>query len=154
MNNNCFFFFFANKPIFDGESLQVLEDGSLKFTSKTSMRIIPPCPINWMKTRNTLSNTTAPNGWTAYAEWATSGPVNLFNGYWVVPGVPTTKSSQTLFLFTGLQNDFDSEPEGVSIIQPVLQWGASECGNTQGWAICSWFVGQQNAVYRLNKKRI
>jgi len=36
---------------------------------------------------------------------------------------------------------------GVSIIQPVLQWGSSAAGGGQYWAIASWFVGGAHTVY-------
>jgi len=56
-----------------------------------------------------------------------------------------------LFLFTGFQNAYflaEGKSEAItSIIQPVLQWGNSDAGNEKYWAIASWFVAGENAVY-------
>jgi len=87
-----------------------------------------------------------PNGWAAYSLWLTQTAMDSFGGYWTVPGKPQQDGLQTLFLFTGFQNSY-AEDIGVSIIQPVLQWGSSEAGGGEYWAIASWFVGTGNAVY-------
>jgi len=85
-----------------------------------------------------------PNGWAAYALWLTNIPLTEFGGEWSVPSNPTQEGLQTLFLFTGLQNAYSRE---VSIIQPVLQWGSSEAGDSKTWEIASWFVGGSHASY-------
>jgi len=91
-----------------------------------------------------------PNGWTAYTSWKSPIPqdVTEFIGTWNVPPKPVNaQDGQTLFTFTGLQNAYMSQPpEGVFIIQPVLQWGPSAAGGGSYWTIASWYVGS-GAVY-------
>jgi hypothetical protein len=62
--------------------------------------------------------------------------------------------AQTLFLFTGLQDNYglnrrDSAiPSVTNIIQPVLQFGTSEAGGGDYWAMASWYVdSNMNAYY-------
>eukprot|EP01095_Lingulamoeba_sp_RSL-Kostka_P004852 TRINITY_DN1608_c0_g1_i1.p1 TRINITY_DN1608_c0_g1~~TRINITY_DN1608_c0_g1_i1.p1 ORF type:complete len:284 (-),score=130.53 TRINITY_DN1608_c0_g1_i1:142-993(-) len=93
-----------------------------------------------------------PNGWAAYAEDLTNKNFDSFGGVWTVPNKPQQDGLQTLFLFTGFQNSMGFEDVGVSIIQPVLQWGQSEAGGGEYWAIASWFVGAGNAVYSTLEK--
>jgi hypothetical protein len=91
-----------------------------------------------------------PNGWTAYSLYGldTSAPASAFLGSWNVPGTPSQQDLQTLFLFTGLQNGyFSAPPGGISIIQPVLQYGPSAAGGGAYWAIASWYVSDTGAVY-------
>jgi len=126
-----------------------LEDGTMK--------AIPPCHTNEhvisrAVTRSRRSkDVTLPNGWAAYASWDSPSEIVYFNGGWTCPPVPSEQSVQTLFLFTGLQNAFDlaADPAAtVSIIQPVLQWGPSEAGGGNYWAIASWYVTSTgSAVY-------
>jgi hypothetical protein len=91
-----------------------------------------------------------PNGWTAYTYVST--PKNLafssYLGTWNVPAAPSVQDQQTLFTFTGLQNGYTSAPPGgISIIQPVLQYGPSEAGGGSYWSIASWYVSDSGAVY-------
>jgi len=62
--------------------------------------------------------------------------------------------AQTLFLFTGLQDNFGLDkarkdiPSVTNIIQPVLQFGTSEAGGGDYWAMASWYVdSNMNAYY-------
>jgi len=75
------------------------------------------------------------SGWIAFAAWTntTSQPVSFFTTTWVVPPPPATRSSQTIFLFNGIQNT-------SFIYQPVLQWGSSAAGGGDNWAVASWYV--------------
>jgi len=57
-----------------------------------------------------------------------------------VPGTPQDKGAQTLFLFTGFQNNYGGSAPVTNIIQPVLQWGSSAAGGGQYWAMASWYV--------------
>jgi len=133
----------------DQNMLVQLEDGTMKS--------IPPCHTNEhviarAASRSARSNdVTLPNGWAAYASWDSPAEIVYFNGGWSVPPVPKDETVQTLFLFTGLQNAFDlaANPAAtVSIIQPVLQWGPSEAGGGNYWAIASWYVTSSgSAVY-------
>jgi hypothetical protein len=82
--------------------------------------------------------------WITCGYWsdATGAAVTSLVSTWVVPPEPTTKASQLIYLFNGI------EPAGGSLIlQPVLQWGdsgADEDGQQrtgQFWTIASWLVG-------------
>jgi len=111
--------------------------------SNGTKKIIPACPI---KSGLELEQ----DGWVAYAVWQAPSTITSYIGQWTVPQNPAKEEVQTLFLFTGLQNAYmdpkTNELQGVSIIQPVLQWGESEAGGGEYWTVASWFVGS-NAVY-------
>jgi len=97
----------------------------------------------------------APNGWAAYTYYGPHAAFDFFGGSWTVPSAPKDQQTQTLFLFTGFQNEYDSLSPGqlVSIIQPVLQWGPSEAGGGSYWTIASWFVSSNGqAVYSTLKQ--
>jgi hypothetical protein len=137
-------------------SIETLKDGSLKIRGREGEINIPPCPYNWLKddvlkrfNNKTQSQAKLPNGWAAYVYYPTKSPVTVFNGVWPVPSPPVQTDSQTLFLFTGLQNEYKTGQPGASltIIQPVLQYGLSEAGGGPNYYIASWFVGAGNAVY-------
>lgn len=86
-------------------------------------------------------------GWIAYSYWTntnTSNPITNFTTDWVVPSVPATKGSQTVFLFNGMQNGTTS---ASYIIQPVLQWGPSAAGGGKYWSITNWYVSASSAFY-------
>ena len=89
----------------------------------------------------------AASGWIAYAYWSnpnTSNPITNFTTNWVVPSQPSTKGSQTIFLFNGMQDGLTSTSY---IIQPVLQWGPSAAGGGKYWAITNWYVSSSQAFY-------
>ena len=85
------------------------------------------------------------SGWITYAYWSNNNvfPVSYFSTNWIVPSPPTTFSDQTIFLFNGLTS-FDSSEY---ILQPVLQWGKSDIGGGNYWAIANWCVGDSNYFY-------
>lgn len=86
-------------------------------------------------------------GWIAYTYWqnpTTSTPVTSFSTTWLVPAVPSDESSQTIFLFNGIQ---DGTTSTSYIIQPVLQWGPSAAGGGKYWAITNWYVTATDAYY-------
>ena len=86
-------------------------------------------------------------GWIAYTYWSnpsTSTPVTSFSTSWTVPAVPSKQSSQTIFLFNGMQ---DGTSASSYIIQPVLQWGSSAAGGGRYWAVTNWYVTSSTAVY-------
>jgi hypothetical protein len=86
-------------------------------------------------------------GWIAYTYWSnpnTSDPITYFTSTWVVPSVPTKKSSQTVFLFNGIQNGTTATSY---IVQPVLQWGPSAAGGGKYWSITNWYVTSSDAYY-------
>ncbi|KAJ6474967.1 hypothetical protein C8R45DRAFT_1103092 [Mycena sanguinolenta] len=75
-------------------------------------------------------------GWIAFAWWLNPGlaPIASFRTTWEVPPVPETDHGQTVFLFNALQ------PNGSSILQPVLQYGPSGAGGGSFWAVATWHV--------------
>jgi hypothetical protein len=86
-------------------------------------------------------------GWIAYTYWSnpnTSTPITSFTTKWVVPSVPSKQSTQTIFLFNGMQ---DGELASSYIIQPVLQWGSSAAGGGKYWAITNWYVSSSQAFF-------
>jgi len=88
-----------------------------------------------------------PSGWSVYAAWIDSSPLQYFGAAWNVPPVPQDEGTQVLFLFNGLQNNGPLDA-ATTIIQPVLQFGVSEAGGGKYWAIASWFVSSTgHAVY-------
>jgi len=93
-----------------------------------------------------------PNGWAAYSLFENGNLFTDYIGQWNVPSNPVQQDLQTLFLFTGFQNEYFDEkrsPEAViSIIQPVLQFGPSAAGGGNYWSIASWYVTSAGqAVY-------
>jgi len=96
-------------------------------------------------------NQLPPSGWAAYVYDQGSQPsITSYNGTWTVPPMPKDAGAQTLFLFTGLQDNFGLNrdiPSVVNIIQPVLQFGPSEAGGGQYWAMASWYVDSVGNAY-------
>jgi len=87
----------------------------------------------------------AAQGWIAYTYWSNTGtPITNFTTTWTVPSAPSTKGSQTLFLFNGMQ---DGTTASSYIIQPVLQWGPSAAGGGKYWAVTNWYVSSSQAFY-------
>jgi hypothetical protein len=83
------------------------------------------------------------SGWISYAYWnnATGNAITSFSTTWVVPPEPAAQDGQTIFLFNGIQNS-------SWIYQPVLQFGTSEAGGGNYWAVASWYAdGQGGAAY-------
>ncbi len=82
-------------------------------------------------------------GWIENAEWHNEGsePIISFTTSWVVPPEPSSKDSQILFLFNGMQPD-----SGEHILQPVLQWGESKAGGGNYWSIANWYADGQGGV--------
>jgi hypothetical protein len=85
------------------------------------------------------------SGWIVYAYWnnGTGKPISSFRTTWVVPPAPTTPSSQTIFLFNGIQNYGNN----FGILQPVLQWGSSAAGGGQYWSVASWYVTSGGSAF-------
>jgi len=96
-----------------------------------------------------------PSGWAAYVyDEGTAPTINSYNGSWSVPPNPQDMGAQTLFLFTGLQDNFGLDrssrndiPSVTNIIQPVLQFGISEAGGGDYWAMASWYVDSNSNAY-------
>ncbi len=80
------------------------------------------------------------NGWVEDAkyencQWWGCQSTNDFSGTLVVPSAPSQVIGQTIFLFIGMENEWEND-----IIQPVLQWGTSCAGGGNYWTIASWYV--------------
>jgi len=116
------------------------------------IRTIAPCGAS--RTHRVLTATTAADvdpassgfrgGWQVYAKMNVTD-LKQFTGQWTVPNAPEKYTGQTVFLFTGLQNEDwvppDDGPKGkFDIIQPVLQYGPSSAGGGKYWMISSWYV--------------
>eukprot|EP01100_Stratorugosa_tubuloviscum_P013622 TRINITY_DN692_c1_g1_i1.p1 TRINITY_DN692_c1_g1~~TRINITY_DN692_c1_g1_i1.p1 ORF type:complete len:343 (+),score=167.65 TRINITY_DN692_c1_g1_i1:57-1031(+) len=78
---------------------------------------------------------------------STSNSFDGFYGLFTVPNEPKTYVGQTLFMFTGLQNEdwvpgpnSPPAPSDFEIIQPVLQYGPSAGGGGKYWSLASWYV--------------
>jgi hypothetical protein len=86
------------------------------------------------------------SGWITYAGWTNTGtsPINYVSTSWKVPSTPLTYDQQTIFIFDGLQNNYQN---GTDIIQPVLQYGVSAAGGGNYWAIANWCVVGTQAFY-------
>jgi len=103
-----------------------------------SVKMLPQCSMPHRRVQDVGS---PPSGWAAYAHYQASAALTTYNGVWPVPPIPKDVGTQTLFLFTGMQNSFASVgADTVSIIQPVLQYGASEAGGGTYWSLASWYV--------------
>lgn len=80
------------------------------------------------------------NGWSTYAVGQSfdaypSNPT-FFEVTFVVPSAPKN-NNQLIYIFNGL----GTIVTGIAhIVQPVLQWGASPAGGGNYWAICNWYV--------------
>ena len=74
------------------------------------------------------------SGWVESASVTTSTSYGEIVATWIVPPAPASNNGQTVFFFPGMEDANDV----VSIIQPVLQYGSSEAGGGNNWAIASW----------------
>ncbi len=92
------------------------------------------------------------SGWIAYAYWnnGTGRSITSFRTTWTVPAAPSSASSQTIFLFNGIQN----YGTNYGILQPVLQWGSSAAGGGQYWSIASWYVTSGGQAFHTNLIRV
>jgi len=116
-------------------------------------KVIPPCSIPQSKPSYNGESPRLPYGWAAYAYANAPSSVLSYNGSWVVPTDPAHDGSQVLFLFTGLQNnydDVDGRVDVTNIIQPVLQFGVSAAGGGDYWALASWYVDSNDNAFWSN----
>jgi hypothetical protein len=82
------------------------------------------------------------NAWIVYSQWNLTGsePIASFSTTWVVPPEPASDDGQTIYLFNGMEQASGTE----WILQPVLQWGPSQEGGGNYWAIGNWYVPPPN----------
>lgn len=84
------------------------------------------------------------SGWVTSVSWLnpTGDTISQFATTWTVPPAPSTgDQGQTIFLFNGLQN-----PTASNLLQPVLQWGASQAGGGAYWSISNWYIDDSGHV--------
>jgi len=86
------------------------------------------------------------SGWQVFTVWDGGKDLTDYNGTWNVPTKPSSYNDQLLYTFTGLQNAFGDEEQGVDIIQPVLQYGVGPAGGGAYWGIASWYVASSGAA--------
>jgi hypothetical protein len=81
--------------------------------------------------------------WIENSQWRNGGtdPIVYFSTKWLVPPVPSSNDSQTVFLFNGMQPD-----SAAHILQPVLQWGGSGAGGGNYWSITNWYADGQGGA--------
>jgi hypothetical protein len=72
-----------------------------------------------------------------YTSWTNTSTdfIKTFRTTFVVPPPPATNDNQTIFIWNGLL-----PPDGLHVLQPVLQWGVSRAGGGPTWNIASWYV--------------
>lgn len=92
------------------------------------------------------------SGWIAYAYWnnGTGSSITSFRTAWRVPPPPASGTSQTIFLFNGIQN----YGMNYGILQPVLQWGVSAAGGGAYWSIANWYVTSGGAAFHSPLARV
>jgi len=132
----------------DGYIVEDLKSHSLIRNVETGevLKTVKKCP--YPTKRISIKSPELPYGWAAYAYSLSLGEITGYDGKWTVPGNPVDSTdSQVLFLFTGLQNNYDLEADVTNIIQPVLQWGVSAAGGGNYWALASWYVDSMDNAY-------
>ena len=140
--------------IAEGYQLSVVKGRLQKLEAKSGRTIEDFGEVKPLEDRYNLRNAShfgnnidpaAASGWIAYSYWSNTGTaVTNFTTSWIVPSVPSNKSSQTIFLFNGMQDGLTSTSY---IIQPVLQWGPSAAGGGKYWAITNWYVSSSQAFF-------
>ncbi len=73
---------------------------------------------------------------------ASGQPYYFFSTVWTVPPAPATQSGQTIFLFNAWMDSGQND-----ILQPVLQWGPSQAGSHNAWAVACWFVDSSGNAF-------
>jgi hypothetical protein len=84
------------------------------------------------------------SGWITFASWQNQAPapISQISTSWTVPNEPTAgDTGQTIFLFNALQNT-----SRTNLLQPVLQWGASQSGGGPYWSISNWYIDTSGHV--------
>ncbi|WP_148045034.1 hypothetical protein [Nocardioides marmorisolisilvae] len=101
----------------------------------------PVRPANSPKSARPDARTPSTGGWWIDSWWHHSW-LSGISANWSVPSAPTDRVDQTLFFFPSLETE-----TAKSIVQPVLQWGASAAGGGQYWSIGSWYVTGNSSYY-------
>jgi len=83
------------------------------------------------------------SGWVE-ASWAYTTQTmftHMDSGGWTVPPGPTVNDGQLIYFFPSVAR------AGVSIAQPVLQWGTSPAGGGAFWGMANWLVANHVGVH-------
>jgi hypothetical protein len=125
------------------------EDGQIKIVNTKSGQV-DEVYGNQKNTKTSFDIKKYSNGWNTDAYNVTSNdkPFTFFSTKWIVPSPPKPRD-QILYLFNALVG-MDVLENGnffYHIIQPVLQWGLSPAGGGNYWAICNWYVNDQDYFY-------
>jgi hypothetical protein len=82
--------------------------------------------------------------WVTWLQWdnGSSSPINYFSTTWIVPNAPAVNNDQLIYIFNGL-----TDPNGVDIMQPVLQWGGGPAGGGYIWTIANWYVWSSGSAH-------
>jgi hypothetical protein len=136
----------------DGDSVTVVSPNG-------ETQEIPVCRYPFILPTKRNANKGKPGfagGWQAWTTFQSSSSFTSFLGYFSVPNAPQNYIGQTLFMFTGLQNEnwvpgpnAPPAPADFEIIQPVLQYGPSAGGGGEYWTLASWYV-TVNAGYLIS----
>jgi len=131
-----------------------IEDGSGRFMIQHNNidTIIEPCEFTTnieeidYNTYYKINSNAVNNGWVAYAYSELKENFTLFLSNTIVPPNPYSyDTSSLLFYFIGLLDaPYNKRVSQYQILQPVLQWGQSECGGGAFWAIGAWGVMGNN----------
>jgi hypothetical protein len=83
-------------------------------------------------------------GWVLGPWWLASDVVDRFEVTWAVPPEPSTRSTQQIYLWSGLEAWVPATAttpgfERGGLLQPVLQWGGSHAGGGPSWSVSSWY---------------
>jgi hypothetical protein len=129
--------------LYDGRVLR--EDGSVRTVASCTFPHFTPSgetvaegistqQMTAQKTTATAETSPVVSGWLEYVSTTTSTSYGEIAATWTVPPAPANYEEQTLFFFPG----FEDINNVLTIVQPVLQFGASSAGGGEYWSIASW----------------
>jgi hypothetical protein len=116
----------------------LLSDARVIQHADGTLENLPPCAYPHYTSRgekitgNKAEPPTISHAWVEYADATTTTAYGNLTGIWPVPPDPTSNDGQTLYFFTGLEDENDV----VTILQPVLGWNAFS--NLTAWSLASW----------------
>jgi hypothetical protein len=99
---------------------------------------------------NSLNNAAGFSSYTTYSEWGNtnSQTINSFTSKWVVPGNPSTFSTQLFYILEALQPyQVEANNAGNLVMEPALQWGWNGVFGGNYWTISNWCVWSGGSAY-------
>jgi len=103
---------------------------------------IPKCEYPFVRNAERSNKPQHGAAWKTCAQYENTNSITYLYGEWEVPPNPIMQTNQILYFWNGV------EPEDNSaVVQPVLQFGATPAGGGYYWAMASWFVSFQGAVF-------